>query len=129
MALTDIWVKDKFTGDMHAVGTDRHDSIWVDSSGTVHYYNLQTGDGCGYRSRMISKEVAGYEFVPSDCGQLLSWVSKPEAHGRLIDADALIKSLEVDPVECPGCPEPEYLQEFIELLNGAPTIAEAEEKE
>lgn len=49
----------------------------------------------------------------------------PEHHGRLIDADALIRSLQVDPVECPGCPEPEYLGEFEELLKGAPTIIEA----
>ena len=47
-------------------------------------------------------------------------------HGRLIDADALIKSLEVNPVECPGCPEPEYLEEFIELLREAQTIIPAE---
>ena len=50
----------------------------------------------------------------------------PEHHGRLIDAEALIKSLEVDPVECPGCPEPEYLRELKELLEGAPTIIKAE---
>lgn len=53
----------------------------------------------------------------------------PEHHGRLIDADALIQSLEVDPVECPGCPEPEYLGELKELLKGAPTIIEATRKE
>lgn len=41
---------------------------------------------------------------------------------RPIDADALIRSLEVDPVECPGCPEPEYLGEIIEMLREAPTI-------
>jgi len=49
--------------------------------------------------------------------------------GKLIDADALIRSLEVDPVECPGCPEPEYLKEFIELLAEAPTIMPAEEEQ
>ena len=43
-------------------------------------------------------------------------------HGRLIDADALLASLEVDPIECPGCPEPEYLAEFRELLESAPTV-------
>lgn len=41
---------------------------------------------------------------------------------RLLDADALIAALEVDPIECPGCPEPEFLPEIIELLREAPTI-------
>ncbi len=41
---------------------------------------------------------------------------------RLIDADAILKQLEVDPVECPGCPEPEYLNEFKELLESAPSF-------
>lgn len=50
-------------------------------------------------------------------------------HGRLIDADAIIKSLMVDPVECPGCPEPEELGEIIDILNEAPTAVEAEEGE
>lgn len=50
----------------------------------------------------------------------------PLPHGRLIDADALISELTIDPVECPGCPEPEYLEEFIDLLEGAPTVVEAE---
>ena len=40
---------------------------------------------------------------------------------RLIDADALIDSLKVDPIECCGCPEPEWLEQFIDILNNAPT--------
>lgn len=41
---------------------------------------------------------------------------------RLIDADALVAGLEVDPVECPGCPQPEWLHEFLALIENAPTI-------
>ena len=41
---------------------------------------------------------------------------------RLIDADALIESLSVDPVECMGCPEPEFLGELIQVLEEAPTV-------
>lgn len=41
---------------------------------------------------------------------------------RLIDADALVESLSVDPVECPGCPEPEWMNEIIMVLNNAPTV-------
>lgn len=42
--------------------------------------------------------------------------------GKLIDADALIRSLMVDPVECPGCPEPEFLSDLIEVFKTAPTV-------
>ena len=75
----DIYVKDKYSGRVHRVGDGVHDSIRVDSEGTLHYYNLQNGDGCiGYKS--INKETLGikgreseykygYEFVPSDIGE------------------------------------------------------------
>lgn len=41
---------------------------------------------------------------------------------RLIDADALIESLSINPEECPGCPEPEWLEELACVLALAPTI-------
>lgn len=41
---------------------------------------------------------------------------------KLIDADALIQNLSVDPGECPGCPEPEFLNDLIEILKAAPVI-------
>ena len=63
----------------------------------------------------------------SDFSDLYAQHTIPLPHGRLIDADALISELTIDPVECPGCPEPEYLEEFIDLLEGAPTVIEAEE--
>lgn len=47
-------------------------------------------------------------------------------HGKLIDADALIESLSINPYECPGCPEPEYLEEIITLLETAPEVGEAD---
>lgn len=40
---------------------------------------------------------------------------------RLIDADALIDSLTINPERCPGCPEMEGLEEFVNLLDSAPT--------
>lgn len=43
---------------------------------------------------------------------------------RLIDADALINSLTINPEECPGCPEPEWIEAFIDLLDIAPTVEE-----
>lgn len=41
---------------------------------------------------------------------------------RLIDADALIDSLKVDQMECYGCPEPEWMDEIIEILEHTPTV-------
>ena len=43
MSLIDLYVKDRHTGLVHKVGTNKHDSLWVDSYGTVYYQNLQNG--------------------------------------------------------------------------------------
>lgn len=67
---TDIFVRDKPTGIIHKVGTDQHDSLWVDSNGTVHFHNLQNGDGCGANSILESVDESGYEFCPSDYGKI-----------------------------------------------------------
>lgn len=37
--------------------------------------------------------------------------------GKLIDADALIDALSINPEMCPGCPEPEWLQELSDLFD------------
>ena len=66
----DIFVRDKITGIIHKVGEDGHDSLWVDSDGTVHFHNLQNGDGCGANSIIQDKESCGYEFCPSDYGRI-----------------------------------------------------------
>lgn len=64
----DFYVRDKATGTIHKVGTDQHDSIWVDSAGELHYHNMQNGDGCSGKSRL--NDGCGYEFVPSECGEM-----------------------------------------------------------
>lgn len=43
-----------------------------------------------------------------------------EQSDKLINASELIRSLQVDPIECPGCPEPEFLEELIAILEAAP---------
>ena len=43
-------------------------------------------------------------------------------HRKLIDATELIQQLSVDPVKCPGCPEPEFLPELIDVLEAAPAV-------
>lgn len=68
MSLIDLYIRDKQTGKVHMVGSDRHDSLWVDDNGTVHYHNLQNGDGCGDNSHTDAE--AGYEFMPSEYGEL-----------------------------------------------------------
>lgn len=68
MALIDLWIRDKTTGAVHRIGEDVHDGLWVDHMGTVHYHNLQNGDGCAANSH--TDELAGYEFLPSDFGEL-----------------------------------------------------------
>ena len=68
MSLIDLYVRDKHTGKIHKVGTDQHDGLWVDSAGTDHYQNLQNGDGCNANSHI--DDSAGYEFMPSDFGEM-----------------------------------------------------------
>lgn len=67
MSLIDIYVRDKQTGEIHKVGEDKHDSIWVDLDGTLHYHNLQNGDGCSTDSHNDNRQ--GYEFIPNECRQ------------------------------------------------------------
>ncbi len=78
MNLCDIYVRDKYSGRIHRVGDDIHDSLWVDENGTLFYHNMQNGDGCmGYHSVNQDKTVDnpneyqfGYEFVPMTDGEL-----------------------------------------------------------
>lgn len=65
----EFYVRDKETGRIHKVGTDQHDSIWVDATGELHYRNMQNGDGCSGKSALDNG--CGYEFVPSEYGDLL----------------------------------------------------------
>lgn len=39
--------------------------------------------------------------------------------GKLIDADEIIAALTVDPYDCIGCPEPEFMQDIVNLLREA----------
>lgn len=66
MSNTDLYIRDKTSGHVHRIGDDPHDSLWVDHEGTVHYMNLQCGDGAGPYSQMDHR--AGFEFVSSVYG-------------------------------------------------------------
>lgn len=80
--MTDLWIRNKYSGAVHRIGDDPHDCLYVDDEGTVHYENLQCGDGCeGYKSvnretlsdihpdrdwgRRADEFTYGYEFVPN----------------------------------------------------------------
>lgn len=66
---TDLYIRDKISGRIHRIGDECHDALWVDVDGTVYYSNLQNGDGCADHSRIDPN--AGYEFMPSDFGELV----------------------------------------------------------
>lgn len=73
VSTTNLYIRDKDSGRIHRVGDECHDALWVDTGGTVHYFNLQNGDGCSDNSRMDKN--AGYEFMPSDFGELMVCLS------------------------------------------------------
>lgn len=64
----DVWVRDRNFNTIHRVGSDQHDSFYVDSEGTLHYYNLQCGEGCD--SQSLLDEDACYEFCPMLYGEI-----------------------------------------------------------
>lgn len=64
---TDIYIQEKQSGNIHRLGTDPHDAIWVDKNGIVRYINLQNGCGCNGDG---DNKDCGYRFCASDCGVL-----------------------------------------------------------
>ena len=65
---TSLYIRDKYSGMTHRIGDDRHDMIYVDDEGTIHYSNLQNGDGCiGYKS--VNKETISDKYPAKDWGK------------------------------------------------------------
>lgn len=62
-SLTDIYVRDKWSGEIHRVGDDQHDQLTIWNDGQLHYYNLHNGDGCSTGD--TRRDGCGYEFVPN----------------------------------------------------------------
>lgn len=62
--LINLWVRDNFTGEVHQVGTNHHDSI-VFLDGEVVYENIQNGVGtfCGGYSFVEPPDIDGYISV------------------------------------------------------------------
>lgn len=59
--LTDLFIRDKATGETHRIGDNQHDSLSV-IDGCVVYENLQNGEGT-YSGK------GDYEFVESEYGE------------------------------------------------------------
>ena len=83
MSFINLYVRDKYHNTIHRVGDNPHDCLSVDKDGTIHYHNLQNGDGCiGYMSvnnetladkypdrgwgERAREYTSGYEFVPNE---------------------------------------------------------------
>lgn len=62
---TDLFIRDKYSGSMHRIGDDVHDCLCVDDEGSVHYRNLQNGDGTiGYQSQ--NRQTLGEKYPDVD---------------------------------------------------------------
>ena len=67
MSLTNLYIRDKYHGTIHRIGDNPHDCLTVDENGTVHYHNLQNGDGCiGYMS--VNRETLADKYPETDWG-------------------------------------------------------------
>lgn len=53
-----IYIRDKCTGTIRAVGTNQHDRLYLDSKGHIQYINIQSMSGTG----------DAYEFVADESG-------------------------------------------------------------
>ena len=106
--LINVWVKDKYNGIIHQVGTDKHDSITT-MDGKIVYENLQNGDGSG-------SECPGYEVIePPDIdghiGVKAEGIEKGIDEGMKIDTSepchvkaADLESGKIYTYECYPCP-------------------------
>lgn len=69
-----IRVRDKQGDYIHIVGTNHHDTLYIDDGGGIHYYNLQNGEGTN----------GDYEFE----GLENEWDGRP--HVEFVDIDGLL---------------------------------------
>lgn len=68
MSFINLYIRDKYSGTIHRIGDDPHDCLSVDEEGTIHYHNLQCGDGCiGYKS--VNRETLADKYPDTDWGE------------------------------------------------------------
>ena len=115
--LTDLWVYDKCSGEVHKIGADQHDACMV-MDGEVVYYNLQCGDGG--TAKQTDSEEDGYTILESNDGELYTLLSEgtiliyDERHKEAI-LKHLVESGEVSPEA--KLAKPIDTDEFIEAEN------------
>ena len=51
-----IFIKDNSTGMIHEYGSDCHDTLLLSEDGSLHYYNLHTGEGSKFGSYSFCME-------------------------------------------------------------------------
>lgn len=56
-----LYIKSNYDGRIHEYGTNPHDSLILQPDGSLHYYNLQCGEGSEYAS-----EKGGFSFCAPD---------------------------------------------------------------
>ena len=56
-----LYIRDNYTGNVHEYGTNRHDGLVAMEDGSLHYMNLQCGEGSQFAS-----ETEGYSFCYAD---------------------------------------------------------------
>lgn len=64
----ELYIKNNYTGKVHQIGTDQHDSLYVDSNGAIQYLNLQVGEGTQFSTRR-----EGYSFCDKNGKDLRDW--------------------------------------------------------
>ena len=60
MSLTDLYIKDRHSGLIHKIGSNRHDSPSVTDNGTVTYYNLYPKKGTLKSDLMKAEEYTKF---------------------------------------------------------------------
>lgn len=84
-----IYVRDKDTGYIHIVGTDKHDRLYLDDSGNIQYLNLQNG----------GSTEGDYEFVLDEQGHNqndLTFTKEEQEKYGLSNMDDYFNSIELE---------------------------------
>lgn len=87
-----LFIKDHETGKVHEYGTNPHDSLIVAGEGSIHYYNLQNGEGT----------VSGaYSFCdkngndPMDKAIKTHWAVMPFVHTAKQDIELMADTIDL----------------------------------
>lgn len=86
-----IYVRNKYTGYIHVVGTDQHDRLYLDENGNIQYLNLQNGG--------TTEGNYDYEFVLDEQGHNqdnLTFTEEEQATYGLSNMDDYFNSIDLE---------------------------------